>query len=74
MVSTGEHDDIYSPFRLVMIQDEIPSSSEDGSGLHSPVGGVFPRMPQMPSLQGGSESCTLLPSYLSPPSLLTSSQ
>ncbi|KAF5348161.1 hypothetical protein D9756_010751 [Leucocoprinus leucothites] len=57
MVSASELDDIYSPFRLqAMTHDEIPSSSEDGSGLHSPVGGVFPRMPQMPPLQGGSES------------------
>ncbi|KAJ3564619.1 hypothetical protein NP233_g8177 [Leucocoprinus birnbaumii] len=57
MVLASELEDIYSPFRLqVMIHDEIPSSSEDGSGLHSPVGGVFPRMPQMPPLQGGSES------------------
>ncbi|KAF9447897.1 hypothetical protein P691DRAFT_801654 [Macrolepiota fuliginosa MF-IS2] len=55
MASTREHDDIYSPFRFVMPQDEIPSSSEDGSGLHSPVGGVFPQMPQMPLLQGGGE-------------------
>ncbi|KXN85393.1 hypothetical protein AN958_11365 [Leucoagaricus sp. SymC.cos] len=55
MVPNSELDDIYFPFRLVMIQDEIPSSSEDGSGLRSPVGGVFPRMPQTPSLQGGSE-------------------
>ncbi|KAL9708598.1 hypothetical protein Ac2012v2_008143 [Leucoagaricus gongylophorus] len=57
MVSTSEIDDIYSPFRLqVMIHDEIPSSSEDGSGLHSPAGSVFPWMPQIPSLHDGHES------------------
>lgn len=56
MVLGRGNDDIYSPFPLVMISEEVPSSSEDGSGLHSPVGGVFPQMPQIPQLQGGRES------------------
>jgi hypothetical protein len=69
MGSSSDEDDYYGPFRFTIIQDELPASSDDGSGLHSPVGGVFPRMPRV--LQGGSESRTLLSSYLSPPSLST---
>ncbi|KAF7782921.1 transcriptional regulator family: Fungal Specific TF [Agaricus bisporus var. burnettii] len=50
----SDEDDFYAPFRFAIIQDDVPSSSDDGSGLHSPVGGVFPRMPR--AVQGGGES------------------
>ncbi|KAF8878849.1 hypothetical protein BD779DRAFT_1553503 [Infundibulicybe gibba] len=34
--------DLYSPFQQTMISEEGPQSSEEGSGLHSPVFGQFP--------------------------------
>lgn len=39
MVASADTD-IYSPFQQPMISEEGPQSSEEGSGLHSPVFGA----------------------------------
>ena len=39
MVASADTD-IYSPFQQPMISEDGPQSSEEGSGLHSPVFGA----------------------------------
>ncbi|KAH7888914.1 hypothetical protein F5I97DRAFT_1802765 [Phlebopus sp. FC_14] len=42
---TGSTSDVYSPFPLGIVVEDGPQSSEDGSGLHSPIiGAPFPHI------------------------------